>query len=411
MNFKENVYKELEEIVNHLQIWENVSKSKNVYSVSLLSGLSSILIVLLDTLLVFPSLVKTENIKSYIDKLVEILNEEENLIPSYCGGIAGFGILLQNLIDKNLFVEDYYTEFLEEIDEVLIDMLKIEIQEDNLDILHGAMGIGLYFIKRGKHNQAIGLIDLLESNSVKKNNEIFWKTFDKYKSKKYSYDFGLAHGNASILYFLLKCLKNNIHFEKTKLIIDGLIKFYLNQEQIIGNDIYSFYPYSINADDFENLTFNPKNTRLAWCYGDLGIFHTLLLAAKLLEYNDLEKKVIEKIIHVSKRMNIDEIHNHDMDAGFCHGTSGVGLLFKNIYDITGEEKILPTIDYWYKLTLNTKDKNSFNGFNILGYNFPIFDNSLQNLTLLEGLAGVAASNLKYLSKNISLTEEALFLKI
>lgn len=110
-------------------------------------------------------------------------------------------------------------------------------------------------------------------------------------------------------------------------------------------------------------------------------------------------------------MNVDEIHKHDMDAGFCHGTSGVGLLFKNIYDITGEEEILPTIDYWYKLTLNTKDKNSFNGFNILGYSFPIFDNTLQNITLLEGLAGVAASNLKYLSKNISLTEEALFLKI
>lgn len=410
MKLKENIYSELNEIIKYLQEWENVSKSQNVHSISLLSGLSSIIIVLLDTFLVYPKLIKTECIKNYLDKLYTILCDEENLIPSYCGGIAGYGLLLHNLIEKNIFVEDYYYKVLEEIDEVLIDMLTTEVKEDNLDILHGALGIGLYFIKRGKVNEVNVLIKILEIKAIRNNNEIYWKTFDKYKTKKYSFDFGLAHGNASILFFLLKCYSNNIYKNKTKLLIDGLINFYISHEQTINKDIYSFYPYTIDAEDFYNKNYDPQNTRLAWCYGDLGILHTLLLVAKKLDYTHLEKNIVKKIIIISKRMDINEIVTHHMDAGFCHGTSGVGLILKNIYDITGEEKIINSINHWYKITLDTKDLNSFNGFNILGYSFPIFNDSVQNATLLEGLAGIAASNLKYLTNSLPFTEEALFLK-
>ena len=411
MNLQEKSYQELKEITNYIQNWDTISKQSNVINISLLSGLTSIILVLIDTNVAFPELISKEKIKELVEKLIEILYKFENLLPSYCSGLAGVGFFLLKLKENDCFYEDFYDEILDEIDAVLDDMYKVEIEEDNFDMLHGALGIGLYFIERKKENKVIDIINRFDEIAIKKGNQIYWKTFDKYVEKKYFYDFGLAHGNAAILYFYLKCVKNNICVEESKYFINGIVCFYIENIQTFDDIVYSHFPYKVSAEDFDSLKSKPVNSRLAWCYGDLGIFHTLLLTAKLLNNVDLEKFVMTKLILVAKRTSKEEITLHDMDAGLCHGTSGVAFLLKNIYDITDETKLLPAIEYWTQTTFEMKDIDSFEGFNILGYSFPVFENTTQNVTLLEGLAGVAVSNLKYLTKKLSFTEEALFLTI
>ncbi|WP_298223354.1 lanthionine synthetase C family protein [Flavobacterium sp.] len=412
MDLKNRSYQELSEIIDYIQDWNVISKEPNVINISLLSGLPGIILTLLDTNATYPELVNLKKIKSLIDHLLDILYKSENLLPSYCGGIAGLGFLLDNLKEQNVLYDAEYDDILEEIDSVLEDMFKVEIEEDNIDMLHGALGIGLYFIKRKNERNVLEIINFLEKTAIKKDNQIYWKVFDKHVEKDFFYDFGLAHGNAGILYFFLKCIKHNILIDKSKAMAREMIIFFTQNTQTLSSDIYSFYQYKIEVSAFDDSEYKPTNSRLAWCYGDLGILHTLLIASKILEDESLEKYAIEKLYHVSDRLSEREITKHDMDAGFCHGTGGVAFIFKNVYELTKDVKFLPTIDHWTKKTFEMKDIKSHDGFNILGYSFPVFEDTTQNVTFLEGLAGVAASNLKYLSKKpLVFIEEAVFLTV
>lgn len=412
MNLKIKSYQELKQILDYIQNWEVISKEQNVINISLLSGLPGIIMTLIDANAVFPELVSVEKIKTLLKYLLHILNESESFLPSYCGGIAGLGFFLHNLNEKNDYYNSDYDEILVEVDKVLNDIYTVEIEEDNIDILHGVLGIGLYFIKRKKNKEVSEIIHLLEKTAIIKENQICWKVSDRNDKNLFFYDFGLAHGNTGILYFLLKSIKHDILRDKSTKLARGLISFFAFNTQKIDIDIYSFYQYKIETTAFDSSDYEPVNSRLAWCYGDLGIYHTLLLASSVLEDKVLEKYVIDKLTFISSRLNKSELTKHQMDSGFCHGTSGVAFIFKNIYDLTKDECFLKAVDYWTIKTFEGKDVNSYNGFNVLGYSFPVFENTTQNITLLEGLAGVAAANLKFLSnKPLIFIEEAVFLTI
>lgn len=126
----------------------------------------------------------------------------------------------------------------------------------------------------------------------------------------------------SIIIFLSNCYKQGIEKEKSYYMINEAIRF-INTFKL-KNEL-SLYP--INS-----MTKRPS--RLAWCYGDLGIGLSLWTAGKNLGIKSFQEEAYEVFDSLLKGKNAYE--NNVIDAGICHGTSGVALLFNRFYLETGD---------------------------------------------------------------------------
>jgi lantibiotic modifying enzyme len=355
----------------------------NSQAFSLLSGQAGI--VLLQAMLYQGT--KNEDYKKLIqdglDHITGIIETAERPISTYCSGLAGLGWLIIYL-NRNKIIDIDADEYLEELDELLDVEVDRMLYTKNFDILHGAMGLGMYFIKRNKENSVIKIIRALIADKQEMNPGIAWSRFDAYARKEYIYDFGLAHGMAGILYFLGKCYKAGIMQKECKELIDGCVEFFMNNIQPENDAPGSFFPNSILAKQYGTNEQQAQMSRVAWCYGDLGILHTLLLISIWLEDEMLNDKVLTMLLKVAKRRSVPE--SMIKDAGFCHGTVGNCYLFKNIYNLSGNTVFLETADYWLKQTLHfCRNEPS----SVCGYLFFKGDKGWTPQTdILSGLGGI-----------------------
>jgi lantibiotic modifying enzyme len=326
---------------------------------SLLTGQAGI--VLLQAMLYQGT--KSENYKKHIhdgiDHITGIVESINRPMSTFCGGLAGLGWLLIYLNKHNIIDMDA-DEYLEELDELLDIELDRMLQTKNFDILHGAMGLGVYFINRNKESSVIKIINALIADKKEMAPGIAWSRFDAYARKDYIYDFGLAHGNAGTLYFLGKCCKAGIMQQECKALIDGSIEFFMDNIQ--PESAGSFFPNSIAVKHYKTDAPQVQMSRVAWCYGDLGILHTLLLISVWREDKILKDKVLTMLLKVAERRSVPE--SMIKDAGFCHGTVGNSYLFKNIYKLSGNVVFSQTADYWLEQTMNfcRNEPSSVGGF-------------------------------------------------
>lgn len=334
-------------------------------------------------------------------------------MSTYCDGLAGYGFFLLKLKQSNVFSGDaevliQIDDILEQIDEVLEEQVVIFFEQDSYDILHGAVGLGLYFLERDKLDLVNQLVDkLIETSYIKDDGQVFWKKYDKYRLHTTVIDMGNAHGNSSILYFLSKILTKSPTDERITNLVKGNINFYLKNTQVLNQEVCSYFPTLINASDFDNNTHKPTNSRLAWCYGDLGALYTLLIVAIQIDEMEVYHDVVDKLEKVADRRV--ETESFEIDSGFCHGSSGMAVIFNNIYKHTGKEIFLEASRYWTEETLKQKFKEP-NSIISVGYSFPIKDTDEHNFSLLEGFTGVLFCYLNFLFEDVPFTEETLFLK-
>lgn len=398
-------YKELSAITAQLQNEAFLFDDRKASHIGLHNGLSGIILTLADIRQKFPELINPVIFGKYIEKAYTILAESEVCYPSFSGGLAGYAFLLQQLAEEQYIDGAEYKEVIAEIDEIIAEYLERDLEGDHLDILHGAIGMALYLIDKDQNNYAEKIIEMLDQTAIREENRCYWRTFDYYKTKKYRIDFGLAHGNAGIQFFLGKCLKKGIKTDSCTKMLNESLAFYHHNIQDVS-EVKSYYPTIWIEEDYLAGKTKPEISRVAWCYGDLGILYTHLLVADVVQDDMLKAETIKRLKQVAERRTEEEVMYND--AGFCHGTSGLVLLFKNSYDHTGEVVFREAAEYWLQKTYDYKvEKNDQIAYSL-------YDGSIRNETdptLLEGLAGVAASYLSTLSTTgTPLIDKAVFIR-
>lgn len=400
-----DIYKELNHITTYLQDETLLFRDNKVTQIALHTGLPGVILTLTDIRKQFPELINPVVLQKYIDKAYTLLSESDAFYPSFSGGLAGYAFLLYQLAAENYINLADYQEIIEEIDEIIAEHLENNLDANHIDILHGAMGMALYFIEKGGTEYAVKVIDLLDKTAKREDNRCYWSTFDYFKTKTDKIDFGLAHGNAGIQYFLGKCIRHDIKTDTCKKLLEESLNFYRYTTQN-PDEIKSYYPATLSEESFLDRTAKPETSRVAWCYGDLGILYTHLLLAEVLQNNVLHTETVAKLKQVAGRKSVGEVMYRD--AGFCHGTSGLALLFKNCYDRTGEVTFREAADYWLQKTYEYKTGTEPE----IGY--CLFEGKNRNETdssLLEGLSGIAAAYLAKLSTaGTPLIDKAVFLR-
>lgn len=307
--------------------------------------------------------------ENYLDECLDNLQKGYDRI-SFINGMSGtfFSIYhLNSMGFANVDLSDidiYYDSYLQK------QMFKIW-KKGNFDLLYGGIGIGLYFLQKSKNIILFEqILDYLERISIKDGDSLKWLA-EGYGSPKLT--ISLAHGMASIILFLSYIYQSEICQEKAGTLLRKAI-IQVQKHRLSFDEHGSFYPaFSKNE---------PRKSRLAWCYGDLGIALSLWKAGKCLESKELCGEAIDIFETDAQRVELQD--NYVIDGCLCHGTAGIAQIYRRMFYETGNTVFYDISDYWIGETLKMAKFPD----GVAGYKFMHETEMEVDFSLLNGVAGI-----------------------
>lgn len=347
-----------------------------------------------------------------IATIVGTINEGYNF-HTFCGGIAGAAWVIE-LLNELDFIEVDTDGLLGILDEFLNHITKLNQNENFYDFLHGVIGIGYYFLKRyentnspeskSKYEDMLKeIVLLLKERATKSDDGVYWESILIREEGIKGCNLSLSHGLSSIINFLSRLSRHTAFSEQAlpllKESVNHLLKYKKYPAKSEGKG--SLFPDWITNDNEES-----QSSRLAWCYGDLGIGVSLWQASKVIQNKEVKETAIQLLEHAATRRNIEE--TRIVDAGLCHGAFGVMHIFDYMYKETSNKKFKEAADYWidYGLTIDHHEDGSAGYKKWRGGDNPTFE---KENSLLEGIAGIGLSIISYLHPEMTAWNQSLMI--
>lgn len=334
--------------------------------------------------------------KNNIEYIVESIINDANLykITNYkhLTYYSEMAWILCHLYEKkliNIDLNDYFYD----IDEYLYEGMTKLWNMNEHGCVNGAISLGMYFYYRymlgtEQCRQYLEFfVDLLKETAIEKDNTMKWITTINYETNEQGYNLGIAHGIPGILLFLRKLLLANIKKDVISDILTKASNFLLQQKHSLETN-KSFFNFCVCTETTE------LETSLAWCYGDISVGYSLYMISSLdnIRREDIKKNAIEILLDTTKRTYLSGIRV--IDAGLCHGTSGIAHIYNRLYQQTNELEFREAARFWYKETIKmAKYDNKYAGYR-LPYGSKNIENKqfeLSNLSFLIGISGIGLS--------------------
>jgi lantibiotic modifying enzyme len=290
--------------------------------------------------------------EKYYDRAMELLLNVFDEInegfdyDTFCMGIAGVGWAVEHLT-RNDFIKADTREMLAEVDPYIHQAMMRDIQNGHYDYLHGAVGHGIYFLSRLAHRESedylIAFLDELEKRGIKnEDGGVKWRSMVDYDREIEGFNLSLSHGLASIIAFLGRLYEAGIRRERAGNLLTGAVR-YLLQQQLDTRTSRSIFPRYVCEQE------PPHDSRLAWCYGDLGIGMALWQAAQIVGNIDWQQQAVDILRHSTGRRDLAA--SRVKDACMCHGTAGIAHVFNRMHHYTGIEDFRESAVYWLRQTM------------------------------------------------------------
>ena len=339
-------------------------------------------------------------------KATEIVDDlftqiETTLQPhfSLCSGIAGVAWLIDHLC-KQRFLGADSDEILSDIDEHLFQAALNELDRGHFDFLHGAMGILLYLIKRNRQEYLRHLIRALGSITVWDGKCAKWQSVIRHEEGTLGFNISLSHGSSSLALVLGKTLQMMPKEETTKRLLKGTMEYICNQELPMTQYGCYFPAFSIESQP------DLSKTRLAWCYGDLGVALAIWQSGVQLGNQAWADKGMEVLLFSTARRGL--LENRVQDAGICHGTAGVAQIFNRLYRNTGRGEFEEAANYWCAETLKmARFDDGLAGYKT--YRTERYGGWQPSSSLLEGIAGIGLGLLSFVMSEDPAWDECILL--
>lgn len=345
----------------------------------------------------------SQKVMDILEHNIEQINSGSNL-HTICDGISGFGWLCEHLRKLGMLNREDI-EFLDDLDPFLYKRMIVDIRQGNYDFLHSALGVGTYFLSRFDNNAVPKymeelLTELEKSGDLCENDAVKWLSMLNYETGEKGYNISLSHGMASIAVFFIRLHQLNFKTKRVARLLTQVITYILDQITYTeGSE--SYFPSYSKESNVGNF-----NSRLGWCYGDLGIAHVLWQAAVSLKNKEWEDTAIQILLHNSNRRDLQK--NGIMDAGLCHGSAGVAHIFWNLYLNTHLQKFQETTDYWLNITMQmAKYTDGSAGFK--AWNTEKFGGFVKSDSFLDGISGIGLVLLSHLQSDKTVWDECLML--
>jgi hypothetical protein len=284
----------------------------------------------------------------YLNLAIERMDNSPPMHNGLYGGVAGVGWLLQHVITVISSVDDseprqsneYEDDALVELDMHLLHQQKTSnSMGQNYDLITGLVGIGIYWLERLPRSRAIlGIqqtVEALESAAIKTPLGTTWFTppslippNQKFMAPSGYYNLGVAHGVPGVIAFLSQAasLKLNPYIiEKALILLETSVKWLLAQQRAPGSA--SRYSCWTSPQGEEG------DSRVAWCYGDLGIAGILQLSARCMQNPIWMREANSLANECARRTAKVEVS----DAPLCHGALGIAHIYNRIYQVNGDD--------------------------------------------------------------------------
>ncbi|MDH7446918.1 lanthionine synthetase C family protein [Aquimarina sp. 2201CG14-23] len=315
---------------------------------------------------------------------------------TYCSGIAGLGWVMDHL-EKEEFIEVNLDDLFCDLDEYLFDLMKKDLQRGDYDFLHGGIGYLFYFLNRFENTTSapakknyktyiLESIELLKKGSETDGKTLKWISNISSKNSEKGYNFSLSHGMSSIVGILTKLSQHSAFEEKARPLLEGAVTYILKYQNPDSNG-FSLFPSVIH----ENGHYEYQS-RVAWCYGDLGIGIRLWFAGKALQNTSIKDNAIDILKHTAKRTTTAQ--TLVQDAGLCHGSFGNAQMFSRMYKETHMDVFKDAYDFWLQDGIHKAyHSDGYAGFK----QWKAKDTWKKEISLLEGIAGIGLSIIDYLA--------------
>ena len=265
------------------------------------------------------------------------------LAPGLYGGLAGVAWTLAHLLPAEDRVDD---EQFTMVDETLVPFVADCGDEQEYDLIHGLTGIGVYAAHRLPSPVATAclerIINHLDHTAARLPGGVAWRTptarlqpGEREQFPHGQFNLGVAHGVPGVIGFLAQAVEAGVAAHKSHRLLHDAVTWLLAQRRP-AHAPTSFGYFAGEALD--------RPTRLAWCYGDLGIAAALLSAAQVVQDESWRRAAIDISCGAARRTLAD---SGIQDAGLCHGAAGVAHLFNRLYQTTGEPELADAARRWY----------------------------------------------------------------
>lgn len=287
------------------------------------------------------------------------------------------------------------------VDEVLLDLLSGGVWARDYDLISGLVGFAVYALERVERPTArlilARILDHLETLATPRHVGLSWITgpallppWQRELAPAGYLNLGLAHGVPGVLVILAALLQVGEHHpevdsERAASLLQGGVDWLLSQfqEPEVGSYLGGWCPV-----DQERVR-RKEGSRVAWCYGDLGVSMALLQVARLGARSDWEARALE-MARLAAGRSVED--SGVCDAGLCHGSAGNALIFQRLFHLTGETRFRDAARmYLDHLLESRKPGGPFGGFTTYRPPSPGLIGAGDHVPdpgLLEGSAGV-----------------------
>jgi hypothetical protein len=236
-----------------------------------------------------------------------------------------------------------------EIDAAMLRALEPGTWPGHYDLIGGLVGFGVYFLERLPAEKAVRGIKAatshLDTLSEHTGEGITWHSrpelLPDWQGQRYPdgyYNLGVAHGVPGVLYFLSEVAERGLHGRAQRM-LEGAMAWFLMQRRPPG--ALSWFSPWIAADE-------SADSRLGWCYGDLGIAAVLLRISRRAgraDWRTFAEGLLEHCLAwPMERAGVN-------DAPLCHGAAGAAHIFNRIYQDEGDERCRAAAIAWFERTL------------------------------------------------------------
>jgi lantibiotic modifying enzyme len=356
-------------------------------SEGLYSGSSGIILFLGHYLKKYPDKGLENIYDGYFHQYIERLTSQPQTFLTYCSGLMGVFTSLKLMNDSSLISLDF-SEIEDAYDDKLWSWMNYSFTNQNYDFLHGALGVAMYFRDDPRYIKSTLLG--LEKTAIEDNNKLKWIS-SLGQDRPMGYNICLSHGISSIIIYLSSVYQSGVITELNEQLLNGAVNYVLSQE-IDYKKFGCFFPNQ-SLDNGDPI----YKSRLAWCYGDLGVAAALWQAGKVTENCSWMNKALDVYRFSANRISPQDAMVND--AGICHGTAGIAMMFSYMYRQTGDPTLINTRNYWVDQTL----KMSKFPDGLAGYKkFTLDDDKNvkweESFSILEGIAGIGFMLLSVLDK-------------
>jgi lantibiotic modifying enzyme len=292
--------------------------------------------------------------RRYLKSALDSVLAGKVLSASLYGGVSGVAWTAQHLQQHGIECE--LEGFQDSVEDALGRTLKHWPRAAPFDLVEGLAGVGVYFLERLPSRKAelflTRIVTLLEKFAEHTDEGITWRTSPEslpaWQAKLAPlgyYNLGLAHGIPGIIALLAEIVASGIKGKRAERLLDGTVAW-LRNKKLPSDSRSAFTRWLLPRPPQDYL----PATRVAWCYGDLGIAVALLQAGRCVGEASWRKEALELAHRTSSRRSKEDAQV--TDAGFCHGSAGNGHLFNRLFHATGDLPCREAALYWFRQTLS-----------------------------------------------------------